>query len=180
MTGGLPKLKQSDVQLTSKRNNPSNRTELRESETVYAVMPGRKTPKLFQGNGNTKLAILSSAEKINLLKKGVSKTELEQFKTVAQLDYDKLATALAVTRATLINKKSSELFNSSLSERIIDLVDIYATGYEVFGNKEAFNNWVFRSNTSLGGQVPFDIMDNQFGRAEIRDLIGRIATGVFS
>ncbi len=123
---------------------------------------------------------LTAFEKMNIIKGGLSKKDLENLKEKTTLDYDKLAIALSVTRATLINKKGKEKFNISLSERIISLADIYSYGYEVFEDAATFNRWMFRSNKALGGEIPYHFMDNQFGREEVRNVIGRIDHGVIS
>ena len=123
---------------------------------------------------------MTPLEKMDIARTGISKKDLENLKEKTELDYDKLAVALAVTRATLINKKGDEKFNTSLSERIIDLANIYSYGYEVFEDEARFNQWMFRPNRALGGQAPYDLIDNQFGREEIRDIIGRIDYGVYS
>lgn len=39
---------------------------------------------------------------------------------------------------------------------------------------------MFVPNQALGGLAPFDIIDNYYGREEVRSLIGRIAYGVYS
>ena len=109
-----------------------------------------------------------------------TKTYLEKLKQSAALDYDSLAAALSVTRATLINKKGDDTFSDQIAERIVALADLYSYGYEVFGDKPAFNHWMFASNQALGGLTPFSIIDNQYGREEVRNLIGRIEYGVYS
>lgn len=124
--------------------------------------------------------LMTPIEKMDIVRIGVSKKDLESLKKIADLDYDDLAKALSVTRATLINKKREEKFNSVLSERIVGLADIYSYGYEVFEDEERFNRWMFRPNKALGGQTPYDLLDNQFGREEVRNIIGRIEFGVYS
>ena len=123
---------------------------------------------------------LTPLEKMGIAREGVSKKDLETLKEKTELDYDTLAKALSVTRATLINKKGKEKFNPSLSERIVGLADIYSYGYEVFEDNERFNEWMFRPNKALGGQTPYDVIDSQFGREEVRNIIGRIDYGVYS
>jgi len=54
------------------------------------------------------LAVMTPLEKMELVMEGVSKKELEQLKDITEMDYDRLAKALSVTRATLINKKGKE------------------------------------------------------------------------
>lgn len=130
-----------------------------------------------KGKSESKMTAL---EKMETLRLGISKSDLEKLKSRASLDYDKLAKALSVTRATLINKKGEETFNSTLGERIIGLADIYSYGYEVFEDSVLFNQWMFRANKALGGKAPYDIIDNQFGREEVKNIIGRIDYGVYS
>lgn len=123
---------------------------------------------------------LNTFEKMTLIKNGVSKAYLESLKSKASLDYDQLARALAVTRATLINKKGDERFSYTISEKIVSLADIYAFGYAVFEDVAKFNSWVFIPNRALGNMPPYNLLDNQFGREEVKNLIGRIAYGVYS
>ena len=123
---------------------------------------------------------MTSFEKIGLIREGISKRDFEGFKQKAGLDYDQLAAILSVARATLINKKGTEKFNQTLSEKIVSLADIYSYGYEVFEYTERFNQWVFRPNQALGGIPPYDLLDSQYGREEVKDLIGRIDYGVYS
>ncbi len=123
---------------------------------------------------------MTSIEKMMIVQSGLSKKDLESLKAKTRLDYGKLATALSVTRATLINKKKQEKFSTVLSERIMSLADIYSYGYEVFGDEDRFNQWMFRPNQALNGRLPYELMDNQFGREEVKDIIGRIAYGVYS
>lgn len=123
---------------------------------------------------------MTALEKMEMVQEGVSKKDLEHLKEKAELDYDKLAKALSVTRATLINKQRNQKFGLALSEKIVGLADIYSYGYEVFEDEDKFNRWMFRANKALGGKVPYDLINNQFGREEVRNLIGRIEYGVHS
>ncbi|HLV23981.1 MAG TPA: antitoxin Xre/MbcA/ParS toxin-binding domain-containing protein [Moheibacter sp.] len=134
----------------------------------------------YSGNAAIPLNDLTSIQKMKIIKKGISKNYLETLKKATSLDYDSLAGALSVTRATLINKKGEQKFSDQISEKIVSLADLYSFGYEVFGNKENFNKWMFIPNQALGGLAPFEIIDNYYGKEEVRNLIGRIAYGVYS
>lgn len=123
---------------------------------------------------------ISPFEKMDMIEKGISKKALENLKEKAAMDYDQLAKVLNVARATLISKKGNEKFNADVSDKILGLADIYSYGYEVFGDQDRFNQWIFRANMALGGQAPFDILNTSFGREEIKNLIGRIDYGVYS
>jgi putative toxin-antitoxin system antitoxin component (TIGR02293 family) len=123
---------------------------------------------------------MTSFEKIDIIREGISKKDLEHLKEKTDLDYNQLSKVLSVARATLINKKGAAKFDMVLSERIVGVADIYSYGYEVFEDENRFNEWIFRSNQSLGGQAPYDLLDNQYGREEVKNLIGRIDYGVYS
>lgn len=158
---------------------------VKETATVYA------NNKRQISNGINNWVILDQAskkpesrmtpfEKIDIIKEGISKKDLEHLKEKTELDYNQLSKVLSVARATLINKKGSAKFDMVLSERIVGVADIYSYGYEVFEDENRFNEWIFRSNQALGGQSPYDLLDNQYGREEVRSLIGRIDFGVYS
>ena len=127
-----------------------------------------------------KKTALTALEKMQLSKKGVSKKYLEKVKAKTMLDYQKLATVLSINRATLINKKQEEKFSPAQSERIIGLEVLYNQGLEVFQDKDKLNGWLNTPNRALGGKIPYEIMDNQFGREEVLNLLGRIQWGVYS
>ena len=123
---------------------------------------------------------MTAVEKMDMVRDGVSKKDLESLKSKTNLDYDKLSTLLSTTRATLINKKGTEHFSAALSERIVSIADLYSYGFEVFEDETTFNEWIFRPNQALGGKPPFELLDNQFGREEVKNVIGRIDYGVYS
>lgn len=152
---------------TPSKNNKN--TFVREQPTSY----------YFEGNAAVPLKDLTSVQKMKIVKKGITKAYLVKLKNTTALSYDDLAKALSVTRSTLINKKENQKFGVKLSERIIALADLYSFGYAVFDDKKRFNDWIFHPNQALGG-VPFNYMDNLYGREEVYHLIGKIAYGVYS
>lgn len=149
-------------------------------DTLVQATQRMHTGIILTGVSDKPESYMTALEKMKMVRNRITKRNLVILKRRTRLDYNKLAHALSVTRATLINKKSKEKFNSSLSERIISLADIYSYGFEVFEEEDRFNRWMFQQNPALGGRVPYDLMDNQFGREEIRNIIGRIDFGVYS
>jgi putative toxin-antitoxin system antitoxin component (TIGR02293 family) len=123
---------------------------------------------------------MTSIEKMEATREGISKKALEELKEKAGFDYDQLSEVLGVARTTLLNKKGSEKFPLGLSEKIMSLADLYSFGYEIFGDPEEFNQWIFQPLPALGGQAPYALLDNQYGREEVKNVIGRIAYGAYS
>ncbi|MES2883072.1 MAG: antitoxin Xre/MbcA/ParS toxin-binding domain-containing protein [Bacteroidota bacterium] len=122
----------------------------------------------------------SSYDKIDAIKGGITKEELESLKNQSGLDYDTLAVILNVAKATLHNKKGKAKFDQYISERIFLLADVYSYGYKVFEQKEKFNQWMKTDNRSLGNIKPLSLLDTMYGVEEIKHLIGRIEYGVYS
>ena len=141
----------------------------------------KESPTMYVSAGQSiSLNGLTPLQKMAIGKQGITKTYLELFKKSSALDYSELASALSVTRATLLNKKGSQRFSEQLSERIVLLADLYAFGYDIFKDKDAFNHWMQAPNQALGGITPLSITDSLYGREEVKNVIGRIAYGVFS
>lgn len=161
------------------RFHPGFTSDRGKAAVAVQTPEGRLIESIFSGGMKAK-TIRTPMEKMVLVREGVDKIELESLKDRAGLDYDDLAAVLPATRATLISKKGKEKFNPSVSDAIVSLVDIYSYGYDIFGDEERFNEWMQRPVQALGGQTPFSLLDNQFGREEVRNLIGRIAYGVYS
>ncbi len=122
----------------------------------------------------------SSYQKIDAIKEGISKEELENLKEQTGLDYDTLSKVLSVAKATLHAKKGQAKFDTSVSERLLLLADIYSYGYQVFESKEGFNQWMKKENRALGGVAPLTLLDTLYGMDEVKHLIGRIEYGVYS
>ena len=124
--------------------------------------------------------ILTPIEKIETIRKGVSRNHLEQLKQKTGLDYDTLAKIFSVAKATLFNKKGEEKFNAALGEKIFSLADLYSYGYSVFEDKSNFNRWIEAPNKALGGEAPIRLLDTLYGVEEVKHLVGRIEYGVYS
>ena len=118
-------------------------------------------------------------KKITMIKNGVSKNDLKEIKEESGLDYDTLSNILSVSRAKLINKKGAEKFDRATSERIMLLADVISYGQSVFEDKDAFNEWMKKTNMALGNKTPLDLMDTIYGIQEVKKEIGRIEYGVF-
>jgi putative toxin-antitoxin system antitoxin component (TIGR02293 family) len=119
------------------------------------------------------------SEKINVIKNGVSKQELEAVKEESDLDYETLSNILSVSKAKLHSKKGADKFDQNTSERIMLLADVVAYGQSVFEDKDSFNEWLKTNNTALGNKTPIELMDTIYGIDEVKKEIGRIEYGVF-
>jgi len=153
--------------------------KVKEPAAAYQI----RNPLSKVGNSKAKVIPLhqwNSFDKISAIRDGVSKEELENLKNGAELDYDTLALALNVAKATLHSKKGKARFDKYISERVFLIAELYSYGYDVFGNRENFNGWMKRENRALGWVTPLSLIDTLYGIEEVRHLIGRIEYGVYS
>ncbi len=118
-------------------------------------------------------------EKIIIIKAGISKNELVKLKDQVNLDYEVLSQILSIAKTTIHNKKGNQKFDTSTSEKILSLADLYSYGYDVFEDKDSFNRWMGKTSVALGDKRPLDYMDTLYGIEEIRREIGRIEWGVY-
>ena len=118
-------------------------------------------------------------EKIAAIRAGVSKNDLMWLKENVELDYDELTDLLAVSRATLINKKGNQKFNQTISERILLLKDLVYYGLTIFGDTLTLREWLKTPSEALGNVTPLSIMDTLSGIEEIKKELGRIDYGVY-
>lgn len=54
-------------------------------------------------------------------------------------------------------------------------------GIEVFnGETDKFSSWLLKSNTSLGGAVPNNLLETEQGLKQVKNCLDRIEFGNFS
>ena len=134
------------------------------------LMPQTSMPEYFMDN----------YKKAKLASNGITKQSFEHFKKKAQLDYNQISELLSVARNTLINKKTPETFDISISEKLISLAEVYTHGFDVFGKEKSFIKWLNTQNTALGMVTPFSMLQTNYGRQEVHNILGRIEWGVYS
>jgi putative toxin-antitoxin system antitoxin component (TIGR02293 family) len=125
------------------------------------------------------LSKTSALDKIGMIKKGLSKNNLDEVKNEVSLDYVTLSSILSVSRAKLLSKKKNEKFDTVTSERIMLLGDLISYGQSVFGDNDRFNIWLRKPSIALGGKAPLELMDTVYGIEEIKNELGRIEYGVY-
>ena len=91
------------------------------------------------------------------------------------------ANILHVSERTLQRYKQNKMkFDSSLSEKFLEILVILKIGTDVFGDKVKFKSWLNTKNLSLGGSKPKELLDTNFGTNLVKDELIRIAYGVFA
>lgn len=116
---------------------------------------------------------------IERCKSGVTRAEVKDLQQQTQLTNEQLAAIIHLTPRALQKYELTDTLRTSVSERAIALAQLYARGFDVFG-EERFLRWMNREHVALGRKKPIDLLDTHFGITLIGDEIGRIEHGVLA
>jgi putative toxin-antitoxin system antitoxin component (TIGR02293 family) len=117
---------------------------------------------------------------IGISRDGIKASQLEKLRISTGLEVQQLARILQVTSRTLQNKKGNDKFSISVSEKALELSQLYLRGYDVFGSPERFKSWMLSNVLALNNDTPLSYLDTQFGFDLVLQVLGRIEHGVFS
>lgn len=84
---------------------------------------------------------------------------------------------------TTYNKKRREhsILSRRDSEVVLLLTELLGFGTEVFNQEEdKFQRWMKKSNISLGGNSPQELLDSVTGIQEVKNCLNRIEFGNFA
>lgn len=125
------------------------------------------------------LRSMSLAEVNEHVEKGVSKEQLIQLKDVLSLSYADIAGILDLTDRTLYLKKSGEVFNKSVSDRLWSLAYLYAYIYGAFLNREKADRWMRRAFKMFGNKSPLELCKTNVGMLCVKEELKRKAMGIY-
>lgn len=111
---------------------------------------------------------------------GLTKENFDRLKAYTGFDTDTLANILSITSRTIQRKKLGDVFKPDISEKMLEIADIYSFGIEVFGELERFQKWMDSKVIAIGNKKPVDLLASSYGRSHIKQLLGRISHGIFS
>ena len=127
------------------------------------------------------LKSLETSSVMQAVAKGLSWNAVRKFLDVTGLTQQELAKYLDIPERTLARRRESGAFDRRESEQLVRLAEIYEAAYELFdGDASATRRWLTSPVRGLNNRRPIDFAQSEFGAREVRDLIGRLADGVFS
>jgi putative toxin-antitoxin system antitoxin component (TIGR02293 family) len=138
---------------------------------------GREAPWSTFGTGEGKNALLL----IELIREGVDYQLFERFSVEAPFSLAEWAAYLHLSERTIQRyKKEQSAFESSPSERILEIILLFNQGEKVFGQKEKFNTWLTTRSIALGNVKPKELLDSSFGINLLKDELIKIEHGVLA
>lgn len=117
---------------------------------------------------------------INKARRGLTKRNLLSLKKNTHLDLETLANLLDINPRTIQRRGDDEPFKTSTSEKMLAIANLYTYGFEIFESNQNFIKWMNSPISALNNEMPISFLDTFYGINEVKNLIGRIAYGVYS
>lgn len=111
---------------------------------------------------------------------GISKSDFLAIVANTGLNLTAFSSLLPVSKRTIEKAKDSELLSPAVSDRVLQIASLYDFGATILGSTDAFKEWVQTPLIALGSKKPIQFINNDTGISMIKDLLGRIAHGVYS
>lgn len=111
-------------------------------------------------------------------KEGLTRKAIDELKEQTQLDDQTLYNYLDITQRAIQNYSSRKKLKVSLTDRILDLARLYATGLDVFLTTDEFNRWLRIPSVDFEGEKPISLLDSTQGIKEIESVLFRIQHGI--
>lgn len=126
----------------------------------------------------------SELDLVNLVSHGLTRQALFHLSSTLRLSLSEAAGIFHVSLRTLQRYKQKEdavgeVLDSAVSDRMVQLADLYAYGSEVLG-EAIFLKWLQTPLRTLGGKMPKELLFSSVGIEMVKDELTRIEYGVYS
>lgn len=130
--------------------------------------------------GQKKINFFSPMDYYRYSQNGLTKRIIANFAKNADISISYLTSLANINIRTLQRKKEEEKLSAEISEKMLQVAQVFAKGSEVFDSLESFKDWLETPNISLDGAVPSKLISSRYGAEMVLDCLGRIQYGVFS
>jgi len=134
--------------------------------------------KLLGGTKFRRTPLKNPLDLIDAINKGITKESFYIFQKRINMPLYKLCQLLPVDPRTLQRYKDQQRLSPTLSSLIVELVELFHQGEEVFGDLDQFKAWLQLPNPGLGKKKPFDLLNHSQGIELVKDSVGRISHGL--
>jgi len=117
---------------------------------------------------------------MSLLDSGLTKASIEALKSATGLTWQQIADALHITVRTLQRYQADQQLPTTLSERLMRIADVYAKGFDVFGDHAMFRKWMQEPVPALSQVVPQSLLPSLYGMDRLMQELGRIEHGILA
>ena len=112
---------------------------------------------------------------------GISASILFELAIALSVDRKCVSELLHISERTLSRRlKGDAKLTADESDRAVRLARMISSATEMIGDPGKASRWLQTANRALEGHRPFDLLDTDTGVEAVRDVLGRIAYGVYS
>jgi len=150
------------------------------SEPAFAYGSAKGTGSYLGIAGGSIYGANQQERQLKLIRGGLTRGSLDVLMVKTGLTIYELADILEMTDRTLRRYEANEVLNRRLSERALEIAQVYSRGEEVFGDAVSFHQWMQTEVPALGHRLPKSFLDTSLGIQMLMDELGRIEHGVFA
>jgi putative toxin-antitoxin system antitoxin component (TIGR02293 family) len=124
----------------------------------------------------------NTMERVNIIRHGIPVSSIETISNKINRPVKKVLSLMGMPQTTYNKRKNEEaLLDTRNSELILLISELVDYGIMVFNQEpEKFQNWLKKSNISLGGQTPESFLDTITGIEEVKNCLMKIEYGNFA
>jgi len=124
--------------------------------------------------------ISSSDDLIDLTRNGLQAKYVGTVMEYTGMNNKELADVLPISERQLVRYTADKLLKPEITERLLQLIELHADGYDLFNVPSEFQRWLRTKNLALDHKRPITYLDTAYGIRLIKAILGRIRHGVFS
>ncbi|MEM1319133.1 MAG: antitoxin Xre/MbcA/ParS toxin-binding domain-containing protein [Bacteroidota bacterium] len=126
------------------------------------------------------IKIQSPFDYIELSRKGLTVKQLHDILDYTKISIKELPKIISLSERQINRYTKDKALRTDISAQLIQIVELYNKGYELFEDEEKFQLWMSRKIRGLGNMVPKKLLDTTFGIQLIIDELGRLEHGIIS
>ncbi|WP_236974790.1 type II RES/Xre toxin-antitoxin system antitoxin [Membranihabitans maritimus] len=117
----------------------------------------------------------------SIVREGIPYSLFDRICSASSLNTQLWAKLMGISHKTIQRyEQDQKTFRPSYSEKILQLAEVFATGQDVFENREKFHHWLETPSFALGSQKPMDLLKDSFGRELVIRELNNIEYGIFA
>lgn len=126
------------------------------------------------------ISVKSSKDYINLSRKGLKFGQMNEILKFCGLSIKQISKIVSISERQFARYSENTILKRNASAQLIQILELYKFGYNVFEKKSNFQKWMNSDIRALNYQKPIDLLDTPFGINEVKTILGRIEYGVYS
>jgi putative toxin-antitoxin system antitoxin component (TIGR02293 family) len=112
-------------------------------------------------------------------RKGISKSYLLKISEALSLTLIELSNILHISIRSIQRYAANKKMDIDVSAKALQLENLRRRGVTIFGDNQAFNNWLRSPIMALDNNTPLAYLDTPFGFDMVEQLLGRIEHGIY-